>query len=450
MNQQELEVITLGSMLCDIKTCHKGVLELSDKYFNDINHRLIYNAICELVKRGEDIIDDINLSKALEFDMENPWAILNKITEIETPLHYKRTAKLLKDNFKKRTVVQGLRTALAELEDNGEEDSVRQAFSKIYEIEKEIADIVTDKTLIQSVKNVVKTVEDYHECPELNKIEAYDMLLPNLTQYFTGVRPGEFVAIGARPSVGKTSFMIQLARLWAKDKKHCAIFSLETPMDDLAELIITQELGKPFNRFYEFSTMFDTLKKQEKNSVYNYLHCYDSKFHLNDIMQTARILKAQKNISVMFVDYMQLIKSDKSYSREREVAEISRDLRLFAIETGITVVVLCQLSREVEKDGRLPRMSDFRESGAIEQDATRVLFLCRPMKNKFGDSQDPEEYEGSQFHQLLLQRKCRKGPKDVNAWLHFDGPIQTFSLIETKEQEGKDFADSIPDFDKML
>jgi len=134
---------------------------------------------------------------------------------------------------------------------------------------------------------------------------------------------------------------------------------------------------------------------------------------------------------MVIVDYLQLIvPTDSRVVREQQIAHISRQLRLMTISENIPVVVLAQLSRDCEKEGRQPRMSDLRESGAIEQDASRIIMQHRPKKRFNGESQDPDEgYTGYVFDTALVQVKCKKGPKGITIPTRFSGVEQKFYEI---------------------
>lgn len=141
-------------------------------------------------------------------------------------------------------------------------------------------------------------------------------------------------------------------------------------------------------------------------------------------------MKTRGKCDAVIIDYVQLIvPSDRRESREQQIAHISRQIRLMTLSVKVPIIALAQISRQQENDNRPPRLSDLRESGSLEQDASRVIMLYRP-KDKFdGSTQDKDKgYTGTQFDTYLSQLKCKKGPKDVNIKSVFYGEQQLFNL----------------------
>lgn len=252
-----------------------------------------------------------------------------------------------------------------------------------------------------------------------------------------GFYPGQMIVIGARPSVGKSALMGQMAIAMAKAGKKVGIISLEMNNNEIAARLAAIETD------IDFWTVFRTIANDER------LHkiFYDkisketinlpislsnkTKVNVSEIKAKATKLKAARGCDCIIVDYLQLVDSttgNKNYNREQEVAKMSRGLKLMAQELNIPVIVLCQLNRAVTarsyKD-RFPRLSDLRESGAIEQDADVVMFLHRDYMS--GWQADAEE-KTTEFSADLLCPKWRNG-STVHLPLHFDPPKMKFTEI---------------------
>ena len=203
---------------------------------------------------------------------------------------------------------------------------------------------------------------------------------------FGGLLKGEVVVVGARPGMGKTQFIVDMCIKVASEGRSCGFISLELSPYLLANRFIgnisklsSQSLIK--GNFNEL----ETLDLNEASSKLNKLPIFVHDQYIISIfsiLDRCRQLVAEKNVEVIFIDYLQLIgNNSKRYNRETELANITRELKKLTKELNISLVITSQLSRQVEnRPGgcKRPQLSDLRESGAIEQDADRVLFLYRP------------------------------------------------------------------------
>ena len=207
---------------------------------------------------------------------------------------------------------------------------------------------------------------------------------PDLDKILYGLHSPDLVMVAARPGMGKTAFMLNLAQ-YAAVKKNIpvAVFNLEMSNEQLVKRMISSEAGieseklrngqLSSNDWNNFASVFDTLGNAP---IY-----FDDNTDLTvtNIRAKCRKLKIEKGIKLVVVDYLQLMKSGSySDSRQNEVSDISRSLKTLAMELGVPVIALSQLSRGVEaREDKRPLMSDLRESGSIEQDADIVGFLYR-------------------------------------------------------------------------
>lgn len=218
-----------------------------------------------------------------------------------------------------------------------------------------------------------------------------------------GLRANQLVILAARPSVGKTSLATQMA--WtaaAGDEAEVLFVSLEMSKEELVERIISQETGIPGHAIRD-----GNLSAAERNQIVEWagraqnvcLTVVDKATQgVRSIAATCRREKRKRGLKLVIVDYLQLIEpDDPRMIREQQVAKIARQLKLLSKEIGVPIVVLCQLNRAMEKENRAPRLSDLRESGAIEQDADVVVFLWKP------DEERPNEIEA-------IIAKQRAGP----------------------------------------
>ena len=199
--------------------------------------------------------------------------------------------------------------------------------------------------------------------------------------------------------MGKTAFMLNLARNAAKNKKAVGIFSLEMSSLQLVNRLITAETGISSEKLRRADLRKDEwlMLTQKMDIIANMPIFMDDTPAINifELRAKCRRLKMQHNVELIIIDYLQLMSGDAKTqksggNREQEISTISRSLKAIAKELDIPIIALSQLSREVEKRGgdKRPQLSDLRESGAIEQDADMVMFLYRP--EYYGITQDEE------------------------------------------------------------
>lgn len=236
---------------------------------------------------------------------------------------------------------------------------------------------------------------------------------PSWDRQAGALRPGELAVLAARPGCGKTALALQHAGAAIHQRATCAMFSLEMPGEDLCVRMAHQALGAHADH-RELAAWIRAHLRQEK-----LLKIYDGSAgaSIEQIEARSRLLAASPaELGLVVVDYLQLVAPPieaKREHRERQVAAISRALKLLAMELRVPVLLLAQLNREVEKEDRLPRLSDLRESGAIEQDADAVWFL-------HPDTSGPQISDAERRNIFLIQAKRRNGPQGLQMSLEFN------------------------------
>lgn len=209
-----------------------------------------------------------------------------------------------------------------------------------------------------------------------NDYSLYTGML-DLDQLTCGLHNEELTIIGARPGMGKTTFALQIADYIAKKKIPVMFISLEMSEEQIITKLIAKE-----TRINSTKMRLGTLTDQEAVKVYEAgaeleeksLYITSNLRTIQQIEVEARKLKNKKNIGLIIIDYIQLIKSSQKFNlREQEVADITRTLKLLTLELKIPIIGLCQLNRNATRQE--PMLSDLRESGAIEQDADNVIFI---------------------------------------------------------------------------
>jgi replicative DNA helicase len=238
----------------------------------------------------------------------------------------------------------------------------------------------------------------------------------------TPIKAGELITIAGRPGTGKTALAVQLADK-AQAQGSVAVFSLEMAGEELIDRMSRQRVA--FDRTDGRDAFIRAIRSIGGSKR---LHVFDTqnRYAMATIESHSRLLSmAPGGLALIVVDYLQLIDpTDRRAPREQQVAEMSRRFKQLAGALKCPVLLLAQLNRESEKDERRPKLSDLRESGAIEQDSDRVWFLWRD------PSLAPAGQEGPCAEVQLIQAKCRAGPANIAKKFMFNRPAFRFDPIQ--------------------
>jgi replicative DNA helicase len=348
--------------------------------------------------------------------------------------HLEYHSLLIKDMWKKRELEK---LTVCGIDPHGDPTA------QIGEINQKIAEIIGNDykqdwySMDQIMFNLLKHQGDIKE-GKGNIITTGFRAINKLNGGFWG---GQFIILGARPSVGKSALMGKMAVAMAKEKKKVGIISLEMNNEEIAARFASLETG------YDFQTIYRNLfeDQQQHEQFYNIisrdtinLPIYVSdktKVDINEIKAKAFKLRNKIGCDCLMVDYLQLVSSEsaKNSNREQEVSKISRGLKLLAMEINCPVIALCQLSREVTKRSakdRYPRPSDLRESGSLEQDADVILMLHRDWEAGYEEN---EQGQTTEFEADLLGMKWRNGAK-FHLKLDFEPARMKFSEQSSMHQ----------------
>lgn len=253
--------------------------------------------------------------------------------------------------------------------------------------------------------------------------------LPSLDKRLAGLQPGQLFILAARPGVGKSALAMQIAEGAAKSGTGVCVFNLEMPRVELAMRSMSARVSVTQEKIKEHALSqyhYEQLGQMASDLPKLALYVDDTaSLTIGEIRSRARRLKQRdKRLGLIVVDYLQLVsgsRSAKGVSRQEQVAEISRGLKLLAKELHVPVVALSQLSRDVERGNRRPLLSDLRESGAIEQDADCVMFIHRE-----GDAQGQGD-AGALDCELIIAKQ-RNGASGCAIPLVFLGGYTRFAM----------------------
>jgi len=384
----EAEQAIIGSMLTDKDAVISAIEVLKEDAFYREDNKAIYSAILSLYSKNEPI-DIITVKAELvesgNFDRVGGIEYLAGLPDkVPTTANVERYIKIVDEKYMLRKLIQSANDLIALGYDETEDvDSILDM------AEKRVFDLTQNKnsTGYSSIKDVL--VESFAELEKLynqkGHVTGVSTGFSDLDYKTSGLHGSELIILAARPAMGKSAFAINIATNAAvQSKVPVVIFNLEMSKDQIGNRILCSEAMVDSNKIKTGQIEDqDWMKLASTLGVLS-----DAPIYIDDtpgitvmeIRAKCRKLKMEKNIGLIVIDYLQLIQGSgkRNTSREQEISEISRSLKILAKELNVPVIALSQLSRGAEKrDDKRPMLSDLRESGAIEQDADIVIFLYR-------------------------------------------------------------------------
>ena len=435
----ELEEAVLGAMMIDKKGIDDVIDVLSADAFYDQKHQEIYAAIYQLFQNSEpiDILTVSNLLKKngkLEF-VGGDFALIRLTQKVASSAHIEFHARIILQKYIQRKLI----SISSEIIENAYDEST-DVFDLLDDAEAKLFE-VTQGNLKKSsedagslVKQALTKIQEIGNQEGMSGLETGFTKLDALT---SGWQPSDLVIIAARPGMGKTAFVISMAKNMAIDFGHgVAVFSLEMSSVQLITRMISSETGLTSEKLrkgnleaHEWEQLNVKVKKLSDAPIF-----IDDTPSLSvfDLRAKARRLVSQHNVKIIVIDYLQLMTAGGKAggNREQEISMISRNLKALAKELSVPVIALSQLSRAVETRGgsKRPLLSDLRESGAIEQDADIVSFIFRP--EYYGMTEwDDDEHTPCEGQGEFIVAKHRNGGLD-NIRLKFTGHLAKFSDLE--------------------
>ena len=400
----DAEQAVLGSMLTDKDAVIAAIETLKEDAFYREDNKAIYQAILNLYNKSEPI-DIITLKDELEsmnkFEQVGGFEYLANLPEkVPTTANVQKYIKIVEE----KSILRNLIKTANEIIELGY-DPTEDVEDIMDGAERKIFDIMQSKnqkgyTPIKDalIESVMTLEQLYNRKQSITGISTGFIQLDYKT---AGLHGSELILIAARPAMGKTAFALNLATNAAlRSNVPVAIFSLEMSKDQLVTRILASEAMVDSNKIRtgkldedDWEKIANTIGPLSESEIY----IDDTPgISVMEIRTKCRKLKMEKNIGLVVIDYLQLIQGSNkraSGSREQEIAEISRSLKIMAKELNVPVIALSQLSRAVEqRPDHRPMLSDLRESGSIEQDADIVMFLYRDdYYNKESDKKDIAE-----------------------------------------------------------
>jgi len=434
----EAEVSVLGGMLMDRDAVSRAIEVINDSMFFRESNRSLFRAMVRIYERGA-AIDVITLSEELkktdELDRSGGMRYLAELLEaVPTAANIEYHAKIVREKALLRRLIDAASSIVRDAYEQGErpvEEVLDEAEQKVFQVAQS-----HDREGFVWIKEILWPTFEHIE-----RLQSSDGGLTGVPTGFhdldnmtTGLQSGDLVIVAARPSMGKTSWVLNVAQTAAIEHQiPVAIFSLEMSKEQLVLRLLCAEGRVDAQRL-----------RRGRLSAEEHQRLAAAAGHLNtaplwiddspgatvlEMRAKARRLKAEADLGMVVVDYMQLMSgSGRTDGRVQEVSEISRGLKALARELDVPVIALSQLSRAPEqRTDHRPQLSDLRDSGSIEQDADLVMFLYRP-EYYFGPvDQDGNSIEGKAE---LIVSKQRNGPTGMvelffhKAYTRFDSAVR--------------------------
>ncbi len=416
----EAEKATLGCLLLNTELLETTSV-LIEEDFSIPAHRFIYRAIQNLLRKNQpvDILTVVEQLKSEDqLEKVGGVAYISQLPElVPTTANYQTYVEIIKECSLRRKLIDVANNIIAQAYDSNIElkeiiDKVEQEILKVTSFDYK-SNFVLLKDLIFEILNDLeirkKTDTIYSGIPT-----GYHYL----DEVTSGFNQGDLVVIAARPSMGKTTFVLNIALNMAMEyNKTIGFFSLEMSAKTLGYKIISRISQIPVNDIRRGNIPIANIQKLvdavslifEKKIIFDEAESVT----LFDIKQSARRLKSKYGLDVIFIDYLQLISppaGTKTENRVQIVSEISKGLKQLARELNVPVIACAQLSRAPEKrENKRPQLSDLRESGSIEQDADFVGFLYREDYYKSKDESKDNQQKGITEFIVGKQRLGRRG-----------------------------------------
>jgi replicative DNA helicase len=437
----ELEEAVLGAMMIDKKGVDDVIDILQPDAFYKEAHKHIFEAIVQLFTETQPIdllTVSAQLKKNAKLELAGGDFYLIQLTQkVSSSAHIEFHSRIILQKFIQRSLIRISSEIIEDSYDDSADvfDLLDKAESKLYEVTQ--GNIKRSSETAQSlVLQAKKRIEEIAGQEGLSGVATGFEKLDKIT---SGWQPSDLIIIAARPAMGKTAFVLSMARNMAIDYGiPVALFSLEMASVQLITRLISSETGLSSEKLrtgklekHEWEQLSTKVKNLEKAPLF-----IDDTPSLSifDLRAKARRLVSQHGIRIIIVDYLQLMTAGGNGkgggNREQEISSISRNLKALAKELNVPVIALSQLSRAVETRGssKRPLLSDLRESGAIEQDADIVSFLYRPEYYKI-DEWDDDEASPTAGQAEIMIAKHRNGSIE-NVRLKFIGHLGKFDNLE--------------------
>lgn len=402
-NSIDAEKAVLGSMLLDKEATAAAIESLSKDDFYSKAYSTVFECMAELFNEGKPIdlilIQNKLISRGVPPDITDLDFFRSIMDSVPTSANIKNYSKIVKDKSSLRKLIKVSEDIVNDCYAGEKElnDIFEKTENEIFKLlqTKETRDIVPINEVVLNVLDKIEAASKSNET-----VTGIPTGFIDLDYKTSGLQPSDLILVAARPSMGKTAFVLNIVQNIAMRKKiSCMVFSLEMSAEQLVNRLLSMESNVDSQKLRT-----GNLSDNDWNSLIEGAVSVGSStlaiddtpgISINELRSKCRKMKLEKGLDIIIIDYLQLMSGGgrPNISRQQEISDISRSLKALAREMRAPVIALSQLSRACEtRPDHRPMLSDLRESGAIEQDADVVMFLYRDdYYNK--DSEHPNEAE---------------------------------------------------------
>lgn len=442
----DAEMALLGSIMLR----PLGMNEIMDSVFPESfyaeKHRIIYQAMLELARKNEPI-DLISLTATLReqgyLDNVGGTRYLSELlNNVPSSTNIEYYAQLVS----RKATLRNLIAAGDEIVELGFNES-EEVEEVVDAAERKIMSITSHIGRAQKFQGIREVLPESWEAimkvrENKGELRGVPTGFKDLDKILAGFQPSDLIILAARPSVGKTSIALNMAKHAAiQHNIPVGIFSLEMSAQSLVDRLLSSEAGVDSWKMktghglteYDMELLTDASGRLAHAPIY-----IDDKAGntILSMRSTARRLKSEMGLGLIVVDYLQLMSTSKNYdSMVNQITEISRSLKMLARELEVPVIALSQLSRAVESRGGEPRLSDLRDSGSIEQDADVVMFI-------HSDDQYKSRDERTNIKKIIIAKHRNGATGEVE--LYFDSAKTTFMTLEKNSMDDYGSSGSSP------
>lgn len=423
----EAEQSVLGAMIMEPGCIPEIANTVKSEYFYIPQHKSIFNAIITMFEINQ-VVDFVSLLEKLKdnntYDEAGGKEYLTQLVEIvPSAANVSTYVEILRDRYYSRALIGAAKDILKDIEENDSspEEMIESAEQRIFNIRTDSSD-----SGLVPIKDIIE-LETYDRLAKIADPETHDDYvgipcgISDLDKMITGLNKSDLIILGARPSMGKTSMALNIARNVAVDTgKTVCFFSLEMSRDQLAQRLLSSESGVESTKLRTGDLTADewTMLTQAGAHLAKTKLYFDQTSDITVPQMKAKLRRMRNKPDLVIIDYLGLMHSARKIeNRVQEISEITRNLKIMAKEFNIPVIVCSQLSRGTEGKGKShkPGLADLRDSGSIEQDADIVMFLYRDSyyNNEKTDEEEMSEVSKSECI-IAKNRHGETGKVDLN------------------------------------
>ena len=431
----EAEQAILGCLLLDTRIQVEITAYLKEEDFYAESHRNIFNAMTDIIAKNMPV-DLVTLTDTLEkqgvLEQSGGISYITDLTNVmPSTANYQRYLDIVTRDSLLRKLIRGSAEIIETCKTSMDKGA---ALSFAEKVVYDVSDQADTSEMVKIDKVLTEVISKFDELTtDKSSLRGINTGYRDLDELLNGLHPSDLVILAARPSVGKTSLAMNIVENIALKGKSCAVFSLEMGKEQIGERMVCSVAGVSMQRakkgIINKTEWLKILKAREQLANAKIYIDDSAAIRPRELISKCRRLKNKEGLDFVMIDYIGLMTPDKvrnSDSRQNEISEISRSLKLLAKELKIPVLALSQLNRAVEARKGTPQLSDLRESGAIEQDADIVMFIHRPDKS----ATEKEKAEGKVKPNVaeIIVAKHRAGPTGT-VELYFEGEYTKFLNI---------------------